>query len=107
MMFFPSPFAWKMVKDASNHIPENMIGYAQTSREIHEDIISLYYRQFELLRPIWYKNRHAPVLSWYQMICLLRGCYYNINITKGSVPECYIWTETQGGMKQQNIQPQN
>ena len=29
-----------MVKDTPNHIPENMIGYAQTSREILEDDIS-------------------------------------------------------------------
>ena len=45
-MLFPSPSAWKMAKDAPNHIPENMIGYAQISREIHEDDISLYYWRF-------------------------------------------------------------
>ena len=36
-MLFPSPSKWKMVKDAPNHIPMNMIGLAQTSREILED----------------------------------------------------------------------
>ena len=36
-MSFPSPSTWKMVKDAPNHIPMNMIGLAQTSREILED----------------------------------------------------------------------
>ena len=36
-MFFPSPSTWKMVKDASNHVPMNMIGLAQTSREILKD----------------------------------------------------------------------
>ena len=41
-MLFPSPFAWKMAKDAPNHIQENMIGYAQTSLKIYEYIISLY-----------------------------------------------------------------
>ena len=39
-MFFPSPSTWEMVKDAPSHIPENIIGYAQTSREILEENIS-------------------------------------------------------------------
>ena len=33
-MFYPSPSIWKMVKDATNHFPMNMIGLAHTSREI-------------------------------------------------------------------------
>ena len=37
MMLFPSPSTWKMVKDAPNHVPMNMIGLAQTSREIPKD----------------------------------------------------------------------
>ena len=45
-MFFPSPSAWNMVKDTPGHIPENMIGYDQNSRKMHEVVISLYYRQF-------------------------------------------------------------
>ena len=45
-MFFPSNFVWKMVKDAPNHIVEDTIGYANNSREIHEDVISLYYWRF-------------------------------------------------------------
>ena len=36
-MLFPSPFTWKMVKYAPNHVPMNMIGLAQTLREILED----------------------------------------------------------------------
>ena len=36
-MFFPLPSMWKMVKDATNHVPINMIGLAQTSCEIIED----------------------------------------------------------------------
>ena len=36
-MFFPSPSAWKVLKDAPNHIPDNMIGYDQTPCEIDED----------------------------------------------------------------------
>ena len=36
-MFFPSPSTWKMVKDAPNHVPMNMVGLAHTSREIPED----------------------------------------------------------------------
>ena len=36
-MFFPSPYAWEMVKDTPNHIPDSIIGYAQTPRETHED----------------------------------------------------------------------
>ena len=36
-MFFPSPSTWKIVKDTPNHVPMNMIGLAQTSREILED----------------------------------------------------------------------
>ena len=36
-MLFPSASTWKMVKDAPNHVPMNMIGLAQTSREIPED----------------------------------------------------------------------
>ena len=39
-MFFPSPSSWNMVKDAPNHITENMIGLAQTSGGIPEDNIS-------------------------------------------------------------------
>ena len=35
-MFFPSPPTWKMVKEAHNHVPMNMIGLSQTSREILE-----------------------------------------------------------------------
>ena len=36
-MFLPEPSAWNMVKDAPNHILDNMLGYAHTPREIHED----------------------------------------------------------------------
>ena len=36
-MFFPSPSTWKMARDAPNHVPMNMIGFAQTSREILEE----------------------------------------------------------------------
>ena len=36
-MLFPSPSTWKMMKDAPNHVPMNMIGFDQTSREILED----------------------------------------------------------------------
>ena len=36
-MFFPSPSTWNMVKDAPNHVPMDMIGLAQTSREILDD----------------------------------------------------------------------
>ena len=43
MIFFPSPSARNMVKDATNKIPENMIGLAQTSHKINEDYISLHY----------------------------------------------------------------
>ena len=53
-MFFPSPSVWKTVKDAPNHIPENIIGWSQTSREIHKDIISLYSHRFQLFHS-WYK----------------------------------------------------
>ena len=43
-MLFPSPSVWKMLKDAPNQIPEDTIGYAQTSYKIHEGDISLYFR---------------------------------------------------------------
>ena len=36
-MLFPSPYTWKMVKYAPNYIMMNMIGLAQTSREILEN----------------------------------------------------------------------
>ena len=36
-MFFPSHSTWKTMKDAPNHVPMNIIGLAQTSREILED----------------------------------------------------------------------
>ena len=36
-MLFPSLSAWNMVKDATKHISDNMIGYAQTPHNIHED----------------------------------------------------------------------
>ena len=36
-MFFPSLDMWKMVKDALNHVPINMIGLAQKSRETLEE----------------------------------------------------------------------
>ena len=36
-MFFPSPFTWNMVKDAPNHVPTKMIGFAHTSQKIIED----------------------------------------------------------------------
>ena len=36
-MFFPLPSMWKMVKDAPNYVPMNMIGLAQTSRKILEE----------------------------------------------------------------------
>ena len=45
-MFFPSPSVWKVAKDAPKYIPNNMIGYAQTSHKINKDVISLYYRRF-------------------------------------------------------------
>ena len=37
-MFFSSPSTWNKVKDAPNHVPMNMIGLAQTSRKIIEDV---------------------------------------------------------------------
>ena len=46
LMLFSLPSMWNMVKYTSNHIPENVIGYDQTTREIHEDGISLYSRYF-------------------------------------------------------------
>ena len=36
-MFFPSPSAWNTAKDSPNNIPENIVGKAQTPREIHEN----------------------------------------------------------------------
>ena len=54
-MFCPLPSTWKMVKDTPNHITINMIGLAQTAREILEDgvvpiflvaLSTLYYPQF-------------------------------------------------------------
>ena len=36
-MFFPSTSTSKMAKDAPNHVPMNMIGLAQTSREIFKE----------------------------------------------------------------------
>ena len=36
-MLFPSPSTWKIVKDAPNHVPTNMICLYQTSRKILED----------------------------------------------------------------------
>ena len=36
-MFFPSPYTWKMVKDAPNNFLMNMIGLAQTSHGILKD----------------------------------------------------------------------
>ena len=39
-MFLPSPSTWEMVKDAPNHIADDMIGLAQTPCEILEDDIS-------------------------------------------------------------------
>ena len=37
-MFFTSPSTLKMVKDSPNHVPVNIIGLAQTSRKILEDV---------------------------------------------------------------------
>ena len=37
-MFFPSPSTWNMVKYTTNYVPMNMIGLAQISREILEDV---------------------------------------------------------------------
>ena len=37
-MLFSSPSLCKMVKEAPNRVPMNMIGLAQTSREILEDV---------------------------------------------------------------------
>ena len=39
-MFFTSPSTWKMAKDTPSYITENIIGLAQTSREILEGDIS-------------------------------------------------------------------
>ena len=36
-MLFPSPSTRKMVKDAPNYVPTNMIGLAHTSRKILKD----------------------------------------------------------------------
>ena len=36
-MFLPSPSTWKMAKDAPNYFHMNMIGFAQTSKNILED----------------------------------------------------------------------
>ena len=42
-MLLPSPSTWKMVKDAPNHVPINMIGLAQTSRKIlKEDDVPIF-----------------------------------------------------------------
>ena len=44
-MLSASTSAWKMMKDAPNHITENMIGSDQTSLKIHREVIFLYNRQ--------------------------------------------------------------
>ena len=36
-MLLLSPSTWKMVKDAPNHFPMNMVGLSQTSRKILKD----------------------------------------------------------------------
>ena len=38
MMFSPLPSTWKVLKDAPNHVPIKMIGLAQTSRKIIEEV---------------------------------------------------------------------
>ena len=65
-----------MVKDTPNTLPENMIRQSHTSRGIHEDVIFLSSQRFELLQPVLY----AKLLSWYHIILLLSGGYYNMNM---------------------------
>ena len=36
-MFFPSDSTWNMVKDVPSHVPMNIIGLSQTSREIPKE----------------------------------------------------------------------
>ena len=65
------PFAstWKVVKDAPNYVPMNVIGLAQTSREIPKDIDVLIF----LLVLITPKAlRYITVPLWYHIIHLLR-----------------------------------
>ena len=73
-MFFPSPSTWKMVKDAPNHVPMNMIGLAQTSREILEDgDIPIFPVVLITPNSQGAPKGNMPVLSWYHIIHLLRG----------------------------------
>ena len=55
-MFSPSPFMWKMVKDAPNHVMMNMIGLEQTSREIFKD-------GYALILPVVLSTQASPQLS--------------------------------------------
>ena len=71
-MFFPLPSTRNMVKDAPNHVPMNMIGLAQTSREILKDgDIPIFPVVLMTPKPEGVPEGNMPVLSWYHIIHLL------------------------------------
>ena len=70
-MFFPSPYTWKVVKDAPNHIPINMIGLAHTSREIFKEgdvpILTVFVSHLDSLQysfKHYYDRRVFPAPDW-------------------------------------------
>ena len=75
-----------MIKDTPNHILMNMIGSAQTSREIFEDgDVPIFTVVLITLKALEYKS--APDQD--QIIHLLLKVYYNLHMPVHSVPECY------------------
>ena len=73
-MFFPSPSTWNMVKDSPDHVPMNIIGLSQTSREILEDgdvpilpvvLITPDYLQLTVIVPVSHYTNYARTLIQY------------------------------------------
>ena len=88
-IFFPSTSACNMVKNAPNHIPQNMIGQAHTSCETQKDNISLNVWWFYLMQ---LQNgldfNRSPQLIRYYIIHLFCGGYQNLYIFCHSMP---VW----------------
>ena len=96
-MVFHSLYEWKMMKDTPNHVPDNIIGQAQTSRKIHEDSLSLYSWQRSFVNPACTGSKPITVVELITTSFLLRGGCYNIYMSRYSVCDTTIINQAPEG----------
>ena len=85
-MLFPSPSTWKIVKDAPNHVPMNIIGLDHTSCEIPKDSDVPIFPVVLITPDPLHLTVIVPVSHYTPSAWRLINMYTTVRL----VPECYI-----------------